>query len=264
MIKKIKYTHDFVTGSHLPVINLNMVSVEVVGGVRPLNVAWTPELAQDLTAYHNIDAEAELTNLLAENLAQEIDNEILQEIRGMIPIETPDPIQPTRNVLTVDEVTEQIRQTRVQEELRRNTVDKWSSLGFLDGLQGQVRENLETLYENQATTLINENPEPTNNFDTVTFPIVRRVFARTLGHDIVGYNPVNYDNTVLNGLDGNHDLPQGVEVNWRTDDTWTYENLYGSIIGVYMEMKKHEFVIDKRIRSIFDQVDLPRVNRRFV
>jgi len=277
MIKKQQYIHDFVTGLYLPVIEMNLTSVNVVGGVRPLRTTWTPELVQDLTAYHNIDAEAELTTLLSENIAQEIDNEILREIREMVPIEVPDPIRPqTGRLLTSNEVGN-THGFQTQQEIRQQTVNNWSSLGFLDGLDGHVRENIATLFESQAATLINENTEPDDTFETTTFPIVRRVFAQTAGLDIVPVQPMNLPlgdlhyftpnigyNHYHHNYGGNHDLPQGVEVNWRTDDTWTYENLYGSRIGISMEMKKHEFVVSKRIRSIFDQVDLPRVNRRFV
>ncbi|HND46665.1 MAG TPA: hypothetical protein PLC61_09765 [Chitinophagales bacterium] len=47
---------------------------------RKFNAAWTPELAQDLEAYHSIDAEAELEALLAEGRRREIDREIINEL----------------------------------------------------------------------------------------------------------------------------------------------------------------------------------------
>lgn len=53
----------------------------VVGETRAIRAIWTPELAQDLQAFHNIDAEAELTAMLAENLRQEIDTQILNDLR---------------------------------------------------------------------------------------------------------------------------------------------------------------------------------------
>jgi len=48
---------------------------------RKLRARWSPELAQDVNAYHNIDAEAELTALLSEQIAMEIDREILRELK---------------------------------------------------------------------------------------------------------------------------------------------------------------------------------------
>ena len=47
---------------------------------RGLNVTWTAEMAQELHAYHNIDAEAELTALLSQQIAQEIDLEIINQL----------------------------------------------------------------------------------------------------------------------------------------------------------------------------------------
>ena len=56
---------------------------EVVVSVteRKLRATWSPELAQDVSAFHNIDAEAELTALLSEQVAAEIDREILRDLR---------------------------------------------------------------------------------------------------------------------------------------------------------------------------------------
>ena len=47
---------------------------------RKLKAKWTPELAQDLNAYHNLDAEVELTSVLSEQVALEIDQEILNDL----------------------------------------------------------------------------------------------------------------------------------------------------------------------------------------
>lgn len=62
--------------------NLDLNSVEVTAGERRIRATWNPELAQDLETYHNIDAEAELTRLLTEEIAQEIDREVIQHIRA--------------------------------------------------------------------------------------------------------------------------------------------------------------------------------------
>jgi hypothetical protein len=43
-----------------------------------------------------------------------------------------------------------------QKAIREATVNKWESLGFLEGLEGHIRENIALLYENQASVLINE------------------------------------------------------------------------------------------------------------
>ena len=61
----------------IPEIDIQMVSVPIVAKTRKLKAVWTPELAQDLNAYHSVDAEAELTSMLSEYISMEIDLEIL-------------------------------------------------------------------------------------------------------------------------------------------------------------------------------------------
>ena len=62
---------------NIPEINVEMRSEPIVAKTRKLKAIWTPEFAQDLNAYHAIDAEAELTSMLSEYISQEIDLEIL-------------------------------------------------------------------------------------------------------------------------------------------------------------------------------------------
>lgn len=61
----------------IPELNLELRSEPIVAKTRKLKAVWTPEFAQDLNAYHSIDAEAELTSMLSEYISQEIDLEIL-------------------------------------------------------------------------------------------------------------------------------------------------------------------------------------------
>jgi hypothetical protein len=61
-------------------LTLRFSSVTVVTETRKMRAHWTPELAQDLEAYHSIDAEAELTALLSEEVAAEIDREIIIDL----------------------------------------------------------------------------------------------------------------------------------------------------------------------------------------
>jgi hypothetical protein len=56
-------------------------TVEVRHGIRRIHAQWSPELAQDIEAYHNINVEEELTRLLSEELSREIDSEIINTIR---------------------------------------------------------------------------------------------------------------------------------------------------------------------------------------
>ena len=61
----------------IPEVDLQLRSSAIVAKTRKLKAVWTPELAQDLNAYHSVDAEAELTSMLSEYISMEIDLEIL-------------------------------------------------------------------------------------------------------------------------------------------------------------------------------------------
>ena len=82
-----QYRGDFEDGNNainggntpiaIPEINVQMKSSAIVAKTRKLKAVWTPEFAQDLNAYHALDAEAELTSILSEHISLEIDLEIL-------------------------------------------------------------------------------------------------------------------------------------------------------------------------------------------
>lgn len=65
----------------IPEVDLELKSEAIVAKTRKLKAVWTPELAQDLNAYHSIDAEAELTAMLSEYISLEIDLEILDMLK---------------------------------------------------------------------------------------------------------------------------------------------------------------------------------------
>ena len=67
----------FNTPIAIPEINVAMRSEAIVAKTRKLKAVWTPEFAQDLNAYHSLDAEAELTSIMSEYISLEIDQEIL-------------------------------------------------------------------------------------------------------------------------------------------------------------------------------------------
>ena len=73
------------TDIDIPEINLEMQSDPIVAKTRKLKAVWTPEFAQDLNAYHSIDAEAELTSMLSEYVSMEIDLEILDMLISAAP-----------------------------------------------------------------------------------------------------------------------------------------------------------------------------------
>ena len=77
--------------------------------------------------------------------------------------------------------------------IKEDTINKWDKLGFLEGLKGHLKENVAQLYENQASFLINEATSEGSNgaFETVVFPIVRRVFSKLLANEIVSVQAMN-------------------------------------------------------------------------
>ena len=77
--------------------------------------------------------------------------------------------------------------------IKEDTINKWDKLGFLEGLSGHLKENVAQLYENQASHLINEasSTSDSGSFETVVFPIVRRVFSKLLANDIVSVQAMN-------------------------------------------------------------------------
>jgi len=66
-----------VSALEIPSIDVQLRSDTVAAKTRKLKAQWTPEFAQDLNAYHSIDAEAELTSILSEYISMEIDLEVL-------------------------------------------------------------------------------------------------------------------------------------------------------------------------------------------
>jgi hypothetical protein len=64
----------------IPEIDIKIESIAVTAQTRKLRARWSPELAQDLNAYHSMDAEVELTQILSEQIALEIDREILNDL----------------------------------------------------------------------------------------------------------------------------------------------------------------------------------------
>jgi Major capsid protein Gp23 len=64
----------------IPEIDIKIESIAITAQTRKLRARWSPELAQDLNAYHSLDAEVELTHILSEQIALEIDREILSDL----------------------------------------------------------------------------------------------------------------------------------------------------------------------------------------
>jgi len=79
------FSNGYNTDIDIPELNLEMQSEAIVAKTRKLKAVWTPEFAQDLNAYHSIDAEAELTSMLSEYVSMEIDLEILDMLISSAP-----------------------------------------------------------------------------------------------------------------------------------------------------------------------------------
>ena len=80
-----------------------------------------------------------------------------------------------------------------QRRIRKNVQERWEKLGFVEGLEGTIKENIAMLYENEAKALLNEATAADNSgsFETVVFPIIRRVFSKLLANDIVSVQAMN-------------------------------------------------------------------------
>jgi hypothetical protein len=83
-----------------------------------------------------------------------------------------------------------LKQLREQREI---TTNRWQKIGLLEGLEGNVKENCAQLFENQLSHMINESTDSASSgqFETVAFPVIRRVFAKLLANDIVSVQALN-------------------------------------------------------------------------
>lgn len=80
-----------------------------------------------------------------------------------------------------------------QRKIRESIQNRWESIGMVEGLEGNIKENVATLYENEAKFLLHEATDSQNSgsFETVVFPIIRRVFSKLLANDIVSVQAMN-------------------------------------------------------------------------
>jgi len=138
--------------------------------------------------------------------------------------------------------------------IKEDTINKWDKLGFLEGLKGHMKENVAQLYENQASFLINEasSTSDSGSFETVVFPIVRRVFSKLLANDIVSVQAMNLPigklfyfvpkiqgysgGTSTDGYFGNsgsHYAPIGSPGNYQGDPDAGYTSGNGSFNPIY-------------------------------
>ena len=71
------------------------------------------------------------------------------------------------------------------QEAKAMITERWNNMGFLNGFSGSLKENMASIFENQATALLNEatTADQSGSFETVVFPLVRRIFSRLLARD---------------------------------------------------------------------------------
>lgn len=103
-----------------------------------------------------------------------------------------------------------------QKMIREDIQKRWTSLGFTEGLpDGMIKENIATLYENEAKYLLKEatNSDSNGSFETVVFPIIRRIFSKLLANDIVSVQALNLPVGKLFFI-----LPQTSEREWTDAD----------------------------------------------
>jgi hypothetical protein len=74
------FNFPFEGAEQMPEIDIKVDSIAITTQTKKLKAKWTPELGQDLNAYHNLDAEVELTSILSEQIALEIDRELLADL----------------------------------------------------------------------------------------------------------------------------------------------------------------------------------------
>ena len=139
-----------------------------------------------------------------------------------------------------------------QKRIRKEISDRWSALGMVDGLKGVVKENIATLYENEAKALLSEATDSNNSgsFETVVFPIIRRVFSKLLANDIVSVQAMNLPVGRLFYM-----LPVTSEREWEFLDDTTGRIKDGSV-GRHKGLMGYERT-DRRNGSTYNRFYLP-------
>ena len=142
-----------------------------------------------------------------------------------------------------------------QKRIRKEINERWDRLGMTEGLKGVIKENIATLFENEAKALLSEATDANNSgsFETVVFPIIRRVFSKLLANDIVSVQAMNLPIGKLFFL-----LPVTSERKWEHADGSAFEegddieDVHGSHNGL-MGYKR----TDRRDGSKYNRFYLP-------
>ncbi len=196
----------------IPSINVKLKSEPIVAKTKKLKAVWTPEFAQDLNAYQNLDAESELTSIMSEYISMEIDLELLDMLIG--------------DALTVE-------QWSAQNNVSLDSSGTSTDLGFLNS-QGQWFQTLGTKIQKVSNAIHQKTLRGGANF-LVCSPTIATIlesipgFASTNNGDAaemtyafgvqkvgqlnsryqVYKNPYMTENTILMGLKGTQYLEAG-------------------------------------------------------
>lgn len=126
--------------------------------------------------------------------------------------------------------------TSAQAQARKMIQERWENLGFTQGLKGYLKENMATIFENEATNILSEATDASNSgsFETVVFPLVRRVFSRLLANDIVSVQAMNmatgrlyFIKPVTSEREFNYDDVNDAILQGKTDITGEHKGLMG-------------------------------------
>lgn len=133
-----------------------------------------------------------------------------------------------------------------QQRVRGMIMERWEGLNFLEGLEGHTKENIATLFENEAKFLMKEatSSENSGSFETVVFPIIRRVFSKLLANDIVSVQAMNLPIGKLFFI-----LPVTSERRWEEVAEGQLEGMTGShygLMGYERVNRNKDGQVDKR------------------
>ena len=134
-----------------------------------------------------------------------------------------------------------------QRRIRKEINERWDRLGMTDGLKGVIKENIATLYENEAKALLSEATDANNSgsFETVVFPIIRRVFSKLLANDIVSVQAMNLPVGKLFFI-----LPVTSERDWSSDE------IGDGVVGKHKGLMGYERT-DRRNGNKYNRFYLP-------
>ena len=113
-------------------------------------------------------------------------------------------------------------------EARKEINERWENLGFTKGFNGYLKDTMSILFENQAAELLREATDSSNSgsFETVVFPLVRRVFSRLLANDIVSVQAMNMPIGKLFFF-----LPVTSQRSWEKDAEGNWEGSHYGLMG---------------------------------